>query len=120
MALNASAKGGSSMEPIEPGLYKATCYQVLDLGTHPGFKGKLQHKIMITWEIPELRIDVPEDSDSPHAGKDMPRVVGKEYTLSLSDRATLYKDLTSWRGKPFTDEELQAFDLFNVLGAPAG
>jgi len=41
----------------------------------------------------------------------------KNYTLSWSDKANLRLDLQSWRGKPFTQEELRRFDLKTVLGA---
>tara|TARA_R110002020_G_scaffold49241_1_gene140287 strand:- start:1526 stop:1996 length:471 start_codon:yes stop_codon:yes gene_type:complete len=40
----------------------------------------------------------------------------KQYTLSLNEKAALYKDLCAWRKKQFTDEELKGFDLTNVLG----
>jgi hypothetical protein len=43
--------------------------------------------------------------------------VQKRYTASLNEKATLRKDLESWRGKPFTKEELAAFDLEKLLGA---
>ena len=32
-------------------------------------------------------------------------------------KASLRKDLESWRGQPFTKEELKGFDLKNILGA---
>jgi hypothetical protein len=41
----------------------------------------------------------------------------KNYTLSWSEKANLRLDLQSWRGKPFTQEEMRKFDLKNVLGA---
>ena len=41
----------------------------------------------------------------------------KNYTLSWSEKANLRLDLQSWRGKPFTQEEMRRFDLKNVLGA---
>lgn len=47
-----------------------------------------------------------------------PFLVSKDYTLSFNDKATLKKDLESWRGKPFTPEELFQFDERKVVGAP--
>jgi hypothetical protein len=44
-------------------------------------------------------------------------MVSKFYTLSLSDKANLRKDLESWRGKQFTDAELEGFELKNLVGA---
>jgi len=45
-------------------------------------------------------------------------VVTKTYTASLNEKANLRKDLESWRGRPFTVEELQGFDLEKVVKAP--
>jgi hypothetical protein len=43
-------------------------------------------------------------------------VVSKRYTLSLDEKATLLKDLVAWRGKEFTQEELDGFSLEVLLG----
>ena len=70
-------------------------------------KTKKQHKVNIIWQIEEKRDD----------GKFFtPR---KRYTLSLHEKASLRKDLESWRGRAFNDDELAGFDLENLLGAPA-
>ena len=45
--------------------------------------------------------------------------ISKTYTASLNENATLYKDLVTWRGKSFTKEELDGFDLDKMIGAPA-
>lgn len=34
--------------------------------------------------------------------------VFKEYTVSMGDKANLRKDLTQWRGKPYTQEQVDA------------
>jgi hypothetical protein len=62
---------------------------------------KFQHKIIIAWEITEM-INAPE---SEYHGK--PYMLNKKYTLSLGEKANLRKDLESWRGVPFTEEELK-------------
>ena len=46
----------------------------------------------------------------------MPRLVSKEFTLSLNEKSKLRQALQSWRGKAFTAEDLQGFDLKKVLG----
>jgi hypothetical protein len=43
----------------------------------------------------------------------------KTYTASLFEAATLRKDLESWRGKSFTEEELAGFDISNLIGCTA-
>lgn len=47
-----------------------------------------------------------------------PFSVSKTYTASLASTGNLRPDLESWRGRPFTIEELEGFDLTAILGAP--
>jgi hypothetical protein len=42
--------------------------------------------------------------------------VMKRYTLSLHNKATLCKDLSTWRGRKFTLEEKLGFDLELLIG----
>ena len=42
----------------------------------------------------------------------------KQYGFSLSSKSNLRKDLEAWRGKAFTSEELNGFDLVNILNVP--
>ena len=51
-------------------------------------------------------------------GEELPRTINREYKMSLHEKAMLYKDLCAWRGRAFTPEELQGFNVANVLGAP--
>ncbi len=48
-----------------------------------------------------------------------PAVIGSRFTSSLSPKALLRQHLESWRGRPFTEQELMGFDLINLLGVPA-
>jgi hypothetical protein len=115
MSLIACEKSGTHIEPIEPGVYVGICYGVIDLGTHENqVYNKESRKVLIQWEIPECRGTFETDGEE----KDLPRVISKRYTLSLSEKANLRKDLESWRGRKFTAEELKGFDLKNVLGTP--
>lgn len=113
MALIAK-KTGSDYPPIEGGTYQAVCYSVVDLGTqfNEHFNKSL-HKVIITWEIPELRIEIEKDNKK----QDLPRAISKIYTLSLHEKSNLCKDLVAWRGKSFTTEELEGFDVLTILGA---
>jgi len=111
MGLIASAE--KKREPINDGVYHSVCIGVIDIGTHYDEKfGKSSHKALLMWEIPELLIKFEKDG----VEKEAPRVISKKYTLSLGEKANLRKDLQSWRGRAFTDEELRSFDLLNVLG----
>lgn len=102
------------IEPIPAGVYVATCYGLVDLGTHanPVFGGE-QHKILVQWEVPEVRGEFERDGQKVN----LPRAISKRYTLSLSEKANLRKDLESWRGRKFTTQELAGFDLRTLLGA---
>lgn len=102
--------GGGDFVPAPAGQHAAVCCDVVDLGmleVEYGGKKKSQHKIRIVWQIDEVRAD------------NKPYTVNKRYTNSLHEKATLRKDLESWRGVPFTDVELQGFDLEVLLSVPA-
>jgi hypothetical protein len=68
----------------------------------------VQEKVRILWELPE---EIREFN-----GEESYAVISKEYSVSLSDKANLRKDLESWRGKAFNATELEGFDLSSILG----
>lgn len=107
---------GGDFERVAPGLHLARCYRIVDLGTQKTeFKGqiKFQRKVMLGWEI--LGTD---DRNKPIRMADgRPFAIFKNYTLSWADSSNLRQDLQSWRGRPFSSEEVQRFDLKNILGA---
>ena len=98
----------------EAGTTQAVCCAVWDLGLQKSsYMGeeKIQHKIIIAWEIVE-KINAPESEYH-----DKPYMLNKKYTLSLGDKANLRKDLESWRGVPFNENELKSgFDLERLYG----
>lgn len=101
--------------PAPAGVHQAVCVDVIDKGLiesnfvdeRTGAK-KVQHKIDIAWQLVNERRD---------DGKRF--VVYKRYTLSLNEKATLRKDLESWRGRAFTRDEEMGFDVETVIGANA-
>jgi len=114
MPLTASSKGSSDFEIIEPGVYQGVCQAVIDLGTQHNQKwGQYQHKVMLTWELPTERIQIEKDGEA----QDLPRVISRRFTLSLSEKSLLRPFLESWRGIAFTPQELIAFDISKLLGA---
>ena len=110
MSLTVSGSTATTFEPIEQGTHIAVCNMLIDLGMQysEAYKNS-SHKVLIGWEIP--------DSTYEADGKELPRTITKRYTASLNERATLRQDLAAWRSRDFTDEELAAFDLRNILGA---
>jgi len=110
MSLTVTANGESKIAPIEPGTYLAVCSMVIDLGMqyNETYKNS-SRKVLIMWELPAETITID--------GEERPRTISKQYTASLNERATLRQDLASWRGRDFTTDELEAFDLQNIAGA---
>ena len=100
---------------ISPGTYKSCCYGLINLGTlkfeNEGADDKFTSQIMLLWEIHE------ELTSKPKRNLDaLPPNIAKEYTLSLSNSSSLRSDLESWRGRPFSEDEIRRFDLKTILG----
>ena len=99
----------STFEPIEEGPYQAVCSSVIDTGTQTmtyNEESKQVRRIRVTWE---LSVDGSEN-----------RLIGKDYTLSLHEKAEMRKDLQTWLGRSLTDQEKEeGFDLFKMVGVAA-
>lgn len=117
MGFVASDTGGGDFKKVPQGVHMARCYSLVDLGTqlsHGQYGEREQHKIRIAWEL------FGEDDDGKpltieRDGSVMPMTISKSYTLSLSEKSNLRKDLQSWRGRAFTDEEAKGFDISKLL-----
>lgn len=109
MSLTVNENKQSSIAPIPQGTYLAVCYMLVDLGMQYSevFK-KSSRKVLIGWEVPEETNTID--------GEERPRNITKQYTASLNESASLRQDLAAWRGRDFTPEELEAFDLRNIVG----
>lgn len=111
MGLTAKNSDGENFAKAPEGTHLARCFKVIDLGTQYSEKwDKFNHKIMVVWELPEKLIPDGELKGQPFA-------VVNDYTLSLGEKSNLRKDLESWRGKSFTDEELAGFNIGKLAGA---
>jgi|SRR5882672_2394830 len=113
MPLPVKDNGGKDFKKVPQGVHAAVCNLVCDCGVQPGGKYKPQRKVYLRWEIPSERIEWTDKEGHPHEG---PMTIGRFYTASLSEKATLRRDLENWRGKAFAKEELEGFDLFKILG----
>lgn len=106
-------EGGGDFAPAPQGTHPARCVGVVDLGTQKAeFQGevKVARKVRVTWELPEETIPARD-------GASKPMLVSKKYTLSLHEKAALRHDLSSWRGRDFTDEERAGFDITKLVNA---
>lgn len=116
MALVAKESGGGTFTPVPQGMHLARCYRVVDLGTQKSeYLGTVKYlpKVMLQFEVH----GEDENGQKIVTAKNEPMTISKNFTLSLAEKATLRKDLQTWRGREFTAEELRGFELKNVLGA---
>jgi hypothetical protein len=112
MGRYANDTGGGDFQHAPVGTHAARCIRMIDLGTQEGeYQGKpnLRNQVLVMFELPNEMMD----TDPPK-----PFIVSKFYTNSLGEKANLRKDLVTWRGRDFTPEELERFDLQAILGAP--
>lgn len=99
-----------SFEPVPTGVYPARCYSVIDQGTQQRqWQGeiKARHELRLGFE---LLGDDKRDDDKPYT-------INKVFTLSLAENSALRPFLENWRGKKFTAEELDGFDISKLIGA---
>lgn len=112
MAIVAKDSGGRDFKPIPQGAHLAICTMVADVGMQEGFNGKPQRKVYLRFEVPDERVEFERDGQLIEG----PAIIGKMYTLSLSEKANLRRDLENWRGRMFTADELKGFDISKLLG----
>lgn len=111
MSMIAKETGNLSIEKLEAGVYRGISSMLIDLGLQESEKfEKTQRKMILVWNIVDEYIEIN--------GEKLPRTITKEYGFSLGEKSNLRKDLQAWRGKPFTEEELQGFNLLNILNKP--
>ena len=117
MSTIAKDAGGGDFKKVPQGTHMAVCNMVVNLGAQPtSYQGQdtgLKPQVYIRWEIPSQRVEY-DDKEGNHI--EGPMTVGKTYTISLSEKANLRKDLEAWRNQAFTEEERKGFDVDKVLG----
>lgn len=107
-----SDTGGGDFEQPPVGTHVARCIKIIDIGTQRGeYQGKatIRRQCIIGWELPTELM-----TEGEYVGK--PFTVSRFYTCSLGEKANLRRDLESWRGRAFTEEELNGFEAKNILG----
>lgn len=106
---------GESYDPVPAGTQHGICIAVIDIGTQPSSNPqfKPRPKVIITWELPNEKITVTKDGSS----MELNRVISATYTNTLASKGNLRPDLASWRGRDFTEAELESFELGALIGA---
>jgi hypothetical protein len=90
-------------EPAPPGLHQAVCVDVVDLGLVDTKFGP-KRKLKIIWQL-------------AMKNKQGERFQARaSYTQSLMEGSNLRRDLESWRGRSFTEEERKGFDVEKLIG----
>jgi hypothetical protein len=103
MSLKAK-KPDQEFELVPTGTHLARCIWVVDLGDQYSKKyEKWNPQILLAWELDEKM-----ESGEPF-------IINQTYTNSLGERANLRKHLESWRGRAFTEDELEGFSLSKLL-----
>jgi hypothetical protein len=101
MADTITAKGNDSkFKPHPDGQFVAQCVDAINLGesveTFPGKPEKLVPKCALVFRTGEKNLDTGELID-----------IAQEFTVSMGEKANLRKALESWRGKPYTEQQIE-------------
>lgn len=108
-------KSAGDFKQVPEGPHPAVLYSLIDMGTQEGgtYQGKPvkpKRKIAMRFEL---------HSEDTRMDDNRPMSIGKTFTLSSSAKGNLRPFMEGWRGKAFSDDEFEAFDLRNMLGKPA-
>lgn len=102
----------AALPPIPAGQYLAVCVGVFDLGEQYSEKFKnYSPKLTITFDIPSVTIEVD--------GKQEPRQLSREFTISGKNNSKLRAFISSWNGTQYSDEAFGEFDPLTQIGKPA-
>lgn len=99
---------------VPQGNHIARCYGMIEIGTVTEKilgEEKTNYKVLIDWELPLETTTFSEEKG------EQPFVFSKEFTLSMHEKSNLRGVITSWRGKPLSDNEAKTFDLTKLIGA---
>lgn len=113
MAIIVSEGSTKKYTPHPEGQFAARCIDVVDMGWQKTDYGP-KYKVRVVFYCGET-----EDREIEGEKVTMPLTISCFFTASLHEKANLRAFLESWRGKSFTSEEAQAFDLEKMLGAAA-
>jgi hypothetical protein len=102
---------GSQFQPHPAGQFAAQCVDVIDLGAKldvfPGQEPTVVQKVVLLFRTGELN-----DEGSPID-------IGREFTVSMHEKANLRAFLEDWRGKPYREAQLdEGVALAKLVGQP--
>lgn len=97
----------SNFTPAPEGLHQAVCVDVWEPweSENPFKSGDMVDQTRIVWAL---------EAVNPETGRAFQ--VSQIYRLSLHEKAKLRQHLEAWRGRKFTEKELEGFDLEQLIG----
>lgn len=110
MPIYVSDSGSKDFEPAPQGTFPMVCCDVVDRGMVDGKFGP-RHMVEIRWQI-----DGHSEASIRDDGK--PWLVVRRFGATLNEKGTLRPFLEGWRGRKFTEQELEKFDLERLIGVP--
>lgn len=109
--------GGGDFKIVPAGNHVGICSMVVGLGKQlvqsQQYGDSVKPQIYIAWELPHETIEWTDKDGNTRSG---PMRIGKTFTLSLHENATLRAVLESWRSRAFTEEERRGFDINKLAG----
>lgn len=108
-----AGSGSGDFKSCPSGSHIAVCNLIADLGIQPGsgIYPDPKHQVFIRFEIAAERVEY--EKDGKHFN--LPVVIGQTFTASMHEKANLRKQLEGWRGRKFTDDEANTFDVSSIL-----
>lgn len=104
-----SLKEGASFTLANRGMHSATVVAVVDEGKHLNEKyNKVSNIVSIGFEITQKNEETGEDENLV--------IFSRRYTNSLHKNSALRKDLESWLGAPMSKDQVDQFNLRQILG----
>lgn len=108
--MGVTVTGSPTFELHPAGPYSGVCVDVIDLGVKITKFGPKPH-VRIVWQT--------EHEVTTGDGDKAPAIVMTTMTKTIGKDSNLRKLLESWRGKPFTDHEIEkGFDVETLVGVP--
>lgn len=101
--------------PVPAGSHPARCYAMISLGTQPSKnpKYKPNFQILLMFEFPTEIVEINGEQRPMTNSAFLNAYLGPN-----SKPSNTHKFIVAWRGRPFTEDELNGFDVAKVVGAP--
>ena len=109
MSITAKNEKKEGFDPIPEGSYPARLYQIVHIGSIPGYQDQIQNKARLTFELPTVQREFKEGEG------EKPMVISSEYTLSTHEKANLRGIVEGLIGASLEDKEAENFDIESVI-----